>query len=61
MNDRFMRLGAVMFGLLALFNIAIGTYHTILFTSQGSQALFSKAYGIPVSAARHEGSGPAVG
>jgi hypothetical protein len=46
-----MKLGAVTFGLLAIFNIAIGTYHTILFTFQGSQSLFTAAYGIPVSTA----------
>ncbi len=50
-TDLFMKLGAAMFGLVALFNLAIGTYHTILFASQGSQSLFSAAYGIPVTAA----------
>ena len=48
--DRFMKLSAIMFGLLALFNIAIGIYHSALFTFQGSQSLFTTAYGIPVSA-----------
>lgn len=46
-----MILGAVIFALLAIFNIGIGTYHTVLFTAQGSQSMFSSAYGIPVSAA----------
>lgn len=46
-----MKFAAVAFGLLAVFNIAIGVYHTILFASQGSGSLFSAAYGIPVTAA----------
>lgn len=59
--DLFVKLGAAMFGLLALFNIAIATYHTILFTSQGSQSLFSAAYGIPVSAAEMKDSARLLG
>ncbi len=50
-TDLFMKLAGLMFGLLAIFNLAIGTFHTILFTVQGSQSLFSTAYGIPVTAA----------
>jgi hypothetical protein len=44
-------LGAVCFALLALLNLAIGTYHTVLFGTQGPQSMFSSAYGLPVSAA----------
>ncbi|HLV97471.1 MAG TPA: hypothetical protein VKT82_02235 [Ktedonobacterales bacterium] len=44
-------MGAVLFLLWALFHMAIGVYHTLLFATQGSQSLFSAAYGIPVSAA----------
>jgi hypothetical protein len=44
-------IGAVMFMLWALFHMAIGVYHTLLFSIQGSQSMFSSAYGIPVSAA----------
>jgi hypothetical protein len=43
--------GAVLFVLLAVLNLAIGTYHTVLFSTQGPGSLFSSAYGIPVSAA----------
>lgn len=50
-TNTFAVLGALMFALLAIFNIAIGTYHTVLFTFYGPQSLFSSAYGIPVSAA----------
>jgi hypothetical protein len=32
-------------------NLAIGTYHTLLFGTQGPQSMFSSAYGIPVSTA----------
>jgi hypothetical protein len=44
-------IGAVIFLLWALFHMAIGVYHTLLFGLQGSQSLFSAAYDIPVSAA----------
>jgi hypothetical protein len=57
----FMRLGAVMFGLLAIFYLAIGTYHTILFTFQGSPSLFSIAYGIPVNASDMKDSARLLG
>lgn len=60
-TDVFMKLGAAMFGLLALFNLAIGTYHTILFASQGSQSLFSAAYGIAVTAADMKDSARLLG
>jgi hypothetical protein len=49
-SDLYMKISAVVFGLLALFNLAIGIYHTILFTFQGSPSLFSIAYGIRVTA-----------
>lgn len=45
-----MKLSALPFGLLALFNLAIGVFHTVLFTFQGSQSLFVTAYDIPVTA-----------
>jgi hypothetical protein len=50
-----------MFGLLAIFNIAIGVYHTILFASQGAGSLFSAAWGIPVSAAEMRDSARLLG
>jgi len=43
--DLLMKLAAVIFGVLALFNIAIGTYHTILFASQGSGGLGARRSG----------------
>ncbi len=49
-TNTFIQIGAVIFIVWALFHIAIGAYHTFLFSTQGAQSLFSAAYGIPVSA-----------
>jgi hypothetical protein len=46
----YVRIGAVLFVLVAILNLAIGTYHTVLFAAGGSRSMFSSAYGIPVTA-----------
>src|SRR5262249_3493453 len=43
--------GCGLFLLLALLNLAIGAYHTVLFASQGPWGMFATAYRIPVTAA----------
>src|SRR5262249_17377675 len=43
--------GALLFALLAVLNLAIGAYHTVLFATRGPASMYSSAYGIPVSAA----------
>ena len=53
--------GAVLFLLWALFHLAIGVYHTLLFATQGSQSLFSAAYGIQVECGRDARSGTLAG
>jgi hypothetical protein len=41
--------GSALFLLVALLNLAVGAYHTVLFASQGPQSMFATAYRIPVS------------
>lgn len=43
----FLKIGIVLLGLWAVFHIAIGVYHTILF-AQAPVNLYTLAYGIPV-------------
>jgi hypothetical protein len=50
-----------MFVLWAIFHIAIGAYHTVLFSTQGSGSLYSSAYGIPVSPADMQDPARALG
>ena len=57
MNNKtngFIKLGAVFLLLWAVFHIAIGVYHTVLFSTQGPQSMFSTAYGKQVTAADME-------
>lgn len=44
----FRRAGAVLLGIWALFHLAIGVYHTVLF-AQAPANLFTVAYGIPIT------------
>ena len=39
-----------MFVLWAVFHMAIGVYHTLLFSTQGPQSMFTTAYGMPLTA-----------
>jgi hypothetical protein len=50
-RNLFVWVGAVLFALAALLNLAVGAYHTVLFATQGPQSMFSVAYRIPVTAA----------
>lgn len=42
----FIWIGAMALGLVALLNLAVGTYHTMLFATQGPLSMFTVAYGI---------------
>lgn len=53
-TNGFILIGAVMLILWAVFHIAIGVYHTLLFSTQGPQSLFSVAWGITVNPADME-------
>src|SRR5262245_46396448 len=43
--------GALLFALAALLNLAVGAYHAVLFGTRGPQSMYSVAYRIPVAAA----------
>jgi hypothetical protein len=45
------KIGSALFGLLALFHISIGAYHTVLYATLGRVSMFTDAYGIAASPA----------
>lgn len=55
------KISVTLFLVIAGFHALIGVYHTFLFTTQGSQSMFSIAYGIPVSSADMQDRARALG
>ena len=53
-TNGWIKFGAVLFMLWAVFHMAIGAYRTLLFGTQGSQSMFSIAYGKQITAADME-------